>query len=122
MRVGTRVDSPTEVAACEGCGHDSVRVLRASKHGLRVGRCCRCGLVFVLNKPTSTELAELFAPTEAYELYVSAQRTTDSERQVACLEKLETLLGAELREKMLFDVGAGAGAFLAVARSRGFAV
>jgi SAM-dependent methyltransferase len=57
-----------------------------------------------------------------YEAYLASQRTDSlRERRLRVLDRLRTLLPPE-RTPRLFDVGAGAGDFLALARAGGFEV
>jgi len=117
----TGVDVGTDI--CESCGGRTMRTIHSSKRqGLDVGRCSKCGMVSVLNKPSPERLAELYAPTETYEQYVAAQRSTDEAKYTACLDRLVDLLPSPSAGNVVFDVGAGAGAFLALARTYGFGV
>jgi len=121
--VKSAFNSGTLGQPCEGCGGNRVAIIhRSMRQGLDVGRCRDCELVSVLNKPSPAQLVELYAPTEGYELYVAAQRSTDYSKHEVCLRRLKKLLDGGPDQPVIFDVGAGAGEFLAQARSHGFGV
>lgn len=108
---------------CEGCGGNRVAIIhRSRRQGLDVGRCRDCELVSVLNKPSPAQLVELYALTEGYEKYVAAKRSNDFSKHEVCLRRLKELLVGGPDRSVIFDVGAGAGEFLAQARSHGFGV
>ncbi|MCA1703558.1 MAG: class I SAM-dependent methyltransferase [Actinobacteria bacterium] len=68
-------------------------------------------------------MSELYANDGHYETYVAAQRTdTLQERYSRILGRLTQMLAPNNHPHALFDVGAGAGAFLDAARSAGFDV
>lgn len=105
---------------CEICGAEEILRLQSS---LNVGRCAACGLVSLVTRPTAADLLALYSSTSAYEQYVSAARTDALDRRYAvALDRLTSLLAGRPGTPVLFDVGAGAGAFLERAMGRGFDV
>jgi len=105
---------------CEIClSPDIVRV----HDSLNVGRCSSCGLVSLIVKPSAEQVFALYSSTTDYENYVAAQRDDAlDKRYAATLGRLQTLLSARPGQQVLFDVGAGAGAFLERAAKHGFDV
>lgn len=90
---------------------------------LNVGRCASCGLVSLVAKPSPEEMLALYASTSEYEQYVLAARSDALDRRYAvALDRLSSLLAGRPGAQVLFDVGAGAGAFLERATGRGFEV
>ena len=109
--------------SCSSCGSGRVAHLHTSpRTGHRVGRCADCGLVFALSLPAPGELDELYASPEDYGRYLGAQQAAGlHERHLEVLRRLTDLVPPSGTPR-LFDVGAGAGDFLALARRQGFAV
>lgn len=106
--------------ACEICGAAKVTRVQAS---LNVGRCASCGLVSLVTQPSPAEMTALYSSTGDYEQYVAAARADALDRRYAvALDRLSALLAGRPGAQVLFDVGAGAGAFLERALARGFEV
>jgi SAM-dependent methyltransferase len=122
----TEVTGVAVVRTCESCGAPELADLfRSPRTGLRVGRCRDCRLVSVLDQPGERELAEHYASAPRYALYLAAQRSEALHGwRLRTLARLRTLLGVPAADHLprLFDVGAGGGDFLALARSGGFEV
>lgn len=112
------------MTACPGCGAAGVgRLLGASRRRPEIGRCPSCGLVSVLEPPPAGQLAGLYDDPVEYDRYVAAQRTDGLRRRhVAVLGRLRALLPPAAEPLRLFDVGAGRGDFLDLARRHGFEV
>jgi SAM-dependent methyltransferase len=103
---------------CEACRSYRLRDLVGTAAG-PVARCADCGLVTVLDPPPAADLAGLYDDPAAYDRYVAAQRTDAlAGRHAAVLDRLAGLAPG----RDLFDVGAGGGDFLELARRRGFTV
>lgn len=104
---------------CEICGAD----ITPLHESLDVGRCASCGLVTLLAQPSAEELLTLYSSTSEYEQYVAAARSDALHRRYAvALDRLSSLLAGRPGQQVLFDVGAGAGAFLERALARGYEV
>jgi SAM-dependent methyltransferase len=105
---------------CEACGSFRMGpLLDPSGDRGAVGRCADCGLVSVLEPPPAADLVGLYNDAAEYARYVAAQRTDALQaRHEIVLDRLAGLVGTGT----LFDVGAGRGDFLQLARCRGFAV
>lgn len=103
---------------CEACGSLRLRpLLPASAARGEVARCAGCGLVTVLAPPPAAALAGLYADESDYDRYLAAQRTDAlGRRHAAVLDRLRELAPG----RDLFDVGAGRGDFLDLARRSGF--
>lgn len=110
-------------AGCSACGSGRAAVLhRSARTGHEVARCADCGLVFLLATPDPAELDALYASPAAYRGYLDEQQAVDlRRRRLLVLHRLRELVGSPGPPR-LFDVGAGAGDFLALARDRGFDV
>jgi SAM-dependent methyltransferase len=105
---------------CETCGSARVRLLRHSdRWGFDVGRCASCKMVFVLTPSTGDAQGVHNFDDIDMDGYVSVMRENDPTR-VASLQRIQSLLRVSGRKPMLFDVGAGAGTFLLLAREYGF--
>jgi SAM-dependent methyltransferase len=109
---------------CEACGSPRLApLLAASGDRGEVGRCADCGLVSVLEPPPPQLLAGLYDDPAEYRRYIAAQRTDGLRRRHAeVLDRLTGLVSRPGRTPALFDVGAGRGDFLDLARRRGFRV
>ena len=116
----------TDAAACPLCGGDRAAEIACSRHytgGWPVHVCGGCGLVYVIDRRPSSEIAavwseELFgdSPDPRSVLY---QPTLP-----AVLARLTYVVafvdqGTPLMGKSLCDIGAGTGVFLALAAARG---
>lgn len=115
MALGTVLDVP-----CEVCGSDRVGLMRRSElHQFDVGRCRSCKMVWAIDPPPEEELHAAYAgdPTP----YTEWQRG-DDELRLGVLDHLRELVAAPGRTPTLFDVGAGVGDFLVLAREHGFEV
>jgi 2-polyprenyl-3-methyl-5-hydroxy-6-metoxy-1,4-benzoquinol methylase len=114
----------TRRTPCEGCRAPDIALLhRSRRHRFDVGRCRECGLVSVIQMPSAEELVQLYDSARGYEHYVAAQNV-DGLRQRHCyaLEQIRLLLPSDAGKLSLFDVGAGQGDFLNLARTAGFEV
>ena len=113
-----------EIVACEGCGSRSLDLLHRSRRtGLPIARCADCRLVAVIGAAADDRLFELYSSGPTYENYVDSQQTESLKRRRAiAIERIRALLPAGVGSPALFDVGAGRGDFLAMARDEGFAV
>ncbi len=102
---------------CEVCDAALVQ-LQAS---LNAGRCRSCGLVSLLTKPSDEQIRALYDSPAGYAEYVAAARTESLQRRYALtLDRLSGLLASRPWRQVLFDVGAGDGAFLELATETGF--
>ncbi|MDQ4091246.1 MAG: class I SAM-dependent methyltransferase [Actinomycetota bacterium] len=116
--------SQDDLKTCELCNTTSVAVLHVSRRtGQRVGRCRSCRLVTVLDQLPHHSIRDLYNSTEGYRIYVEAQRVEGLRRRhQATIRRVKELVPRPLSEATIFDVGAGAGEFLALARTAGFDV
>src|SRR5687767_3792173 len=130
------LDTPFEYVACNLCGaddvetvyearepetnRDMVRTFRASGDELlrdRLVRCRRCGLQYVNPRPRATDIVLAYSAGDD-PTYVSQVRARERTFARAATH-IERLLPGRGR---LLDVGTAAGAFLSVARDRGWVV
>jgi 2-polyprenyl-3-methyl-5-hydroxy-6-metoxy-1,4-benzoquinol methylase len=80
-------------------------------------------LVAVMDQPPAAFIQEMYNSEEGYAVYVAAQRVEDLKRRhMETIDRLTKLLPYPVPDCTLFDVGAGAGGFLALARAAGFRV
>jgi SAM-dependent methyltransferase len=110
------------VTACEVCRSGNVALLRHSdRWDFDVIRCRDCGMVFVAGADVgrAEEVTRDEDPID-WDGYVSVMRADDSLRQNV-LTQLQSRF-AHGTAPVLFDVGAGAGDFLLLARTHGFDV
>lgn len=120
----TEVNRAPTPTSCELCESTSIVVFHVSaRTGEEIGRCQSCRLVMVLNPLPDETIRELYNSTEGYKTYVEAQRVDGLRRRhQATIRRLSDLLPQAGAGCTIFDVGAGAGEFLALARDAGFAV
>lgn len=114
----------TDVATrrCEACLSDSLRRHKASqKTGNVIIECRSCGLHALADRPAMDTLTTMLdMDRDRYATWVGTTRTHTieaSHREV--LARLSELIGP-VENRSLFDVGAGDGGFLALARDSGF--
>lgn len=127
MDQNTRPGGRSAAAAawsCEGCGSPAVSLLhRSVRNSLLVGRCRSCRLVSVLNLPRQSELVGQYEAADQYDAYIAAQRVSALHlRYERTIRRLTELLVVAGGRPSVFDVGAGAGAFLSLCRSAGYDV
>ena len=111
--------------ACHACGSTTISVHRASRQTRNVVHACReCGAYALANRPPPDELAGSYDwDEEKYASYVRVMRYGSggpAQRQV--IEDLDRLVPQNGHRRTVFDVGAGSGSFLALARDAGFDV
>lgn len=110
-----------EILICPACADGDVRMYpRSRTSGSVVAACEACGCHWLTNpSPAERILDNYDFDRDVYESYVQAKRkeSLDASYQ-ATLEHLGRLI--ESGGRRLFDVGAGAGEFLLVARENGF--
>lgn len=114
---------PAPAAECPACASETLRPLVVSrKTGRVVGGCKACGCHVLLNPPPQIEIVENYEyDREVYESWVAAKRHDSLSRAYdSTLARIEDLI--ESGGRSLFDVGAGAGEFLAKARHHGYEV
>jgi 2-polyprenyl-3-methyl-5-hydroxy-6-metoxy-1,4-benzoquinol methylase len=107
---------------CHVCGSAvSIRIYRSRRTGLSAQRCAGCRLVAVDEGQVPEEVHDPSSEAAKYANYLSAQRTDGlRERHLTALHRM--MDGAASERPRLFDVGAGAGDFLGLARAEGFEV
>jgi SAM-dependent methyltransferase len=110
--------------ACEACGSSEVRLVHRSRRtGVDVARCGSCRLVFIMDGRSPVDLIAAYASPGDYAAYLAAQRVDALRtRHLAALRRLRELVAVPARPPRLFDIGAGAGDFLALSRGAGFEV
>jgi len=115
----------TEVVApprCQACLSTDIQVHPASRRtGLVIHECRGCGLHALAERPELDDLVELLdVDRDWFAGWVERTRgdvIDSSHAQV--LDRLATMVGTG-DDRSLFDVGAGEGGFLAMARDKGF--
>jgi 2-polyprenyl-3-methyl-5-hydroxy-6-metoxy-1,4-benzoquinol methylase len=108
---------------CEACLSTDIKHHPKSRlSGSVIYQCRQCGLRGLSTRPLMEDLAE-FATTydrDRYAEWVSITRTGQIDRDhAAVLERINQLVGPK-DDRSLFDVGAGSGGFLSMARDAGF--
>ncbi len=107
--------------SCPACGAGHPRAASASRRtGSVVATCRRCGAHWLTNPSPGQEIAESYDfDRDTYAAFVAAKRQGTLEGAYeATLQRLDQVILSGGRD--LFDVGAGAGEFMALARERGF--
>ena len=111
--------SARETVACELCGRDDASPLH-QKHGFQLVRCGGCHLVFVSPRPTAQALAEIYR-SDSF-THHQLDHAEDARARREAVARLELLERYRPERGRLLDVGCSAGAFLAIARERGWEV
>lgn len=112
-------ESPT----CVACQGTHLRRHPASRRtGNVIWECRDCGARFIADRPTREALEPLLdADRDTFADWTSRTRTqVIDDSHATVLDELNTIVGAR-PGRSLFDVGAGAGNFLSMARDAGFA-
>lgn len=107
--------------ACPACASTTVRTYPTShKTGRIVAGCKACGTRWLTNPPAAEQILDNYAyDRDIYESYVNAKREASLDRDYrSALSHIGELI--ESGGRALFDVGAGAGEFLTLAREAGF--
>lgn len=119
MLVGRAATTHTE-SACPACGQRQMSVIELTDRQVRLGRCGRCGLRWLLEPPAGEELSALYAsgfyepaPPRGGRLIRELHRLNNTVR----LRELRDVAAGRL-----LDVGCGKGWFLAAARDAGWRV
>jgi SAM-dependent methyltransferase len=114
-----------ETVTCALCDSSRTRV-RYRKFGVPIVRCRRCGLVFVNPRPSREAVWQRYSAHYFENEYLPAQGVVDGHVDLEygdarfrdLLSRLESLVG----KGRLFEIGAGAGLFLAAAQRAGWTV
>ena len=110
--------------SCKLCGNDQVTFLyKSQRYGFHVGRCIDCGLAFVLDRVAEEQLKEMYSDEQSFERFsdlIGNAKVFDRHRRV--LHEIRQFLPVATTSARLFDVGAGSGEFINLARESGFAV
>ena len=117
----TRPDTPDPALACPACTSSRVRAASPSRRtGSIVASCSSCGCHWLSNPAPADQIAENNDfDRVAYESFVRAKRhSTLTSAYEAALDRLAESI--QSGGKALFDVGAGAGEFLDLAREHDF--
>ena len=107
---------------CPACASTTVRAYPASRTtGRVVAGCDECGTRWLTNPPAATQILRNYDfDRTIYESYVNAKREVSLDRDYrSALQRIDQLIESDGRA--LFDLGAGAGEFLILARDCGFA-
>lgn len=113
--------SPSTTLVCPACTEGRVRTGPPSrKTGRVVATCAACGCHWLSNPASAQQIVDRYDfDREVYESYVRAKRSeTLEEAYGATLDRLDQCILSGGRA--LFDLGAGAGEFLALASEHGF--
>lgn len=108
---------------CHACGGRLGSIRRSARWGFDVGTCADCGTVSVVGAAgivASDAEAGEGAETD-WEFYTARMHVRDPVRS-AVLGSLRRRIATGTDRPVLFDVGAGTGAFLDLARSDGFQI
>ena len=102
------------VAACDVCGSASFSSVDAEAN---IVSCDACGYRFVNPRPSQSEIAAAYSDPHFYDGWIA-----DESGRQEMWRKRFALVRAKTRGTRLLDVGAGIGAFIAVARAQGWSV
>ena len=105
-------------ADCQACGSARTRSL-VEQPTATVARCRACGTAFVLAESDQSSHNDLYNDADGWAGFERAQNFESLSRRH---NEVLSRLGHLAPGRRLFDVGAGAGAFLAAARDHGFEV
>lgn len=109
--IESRVTKPSRPPRpCNLCGHRAAKVL-ITKNGYDVVRCLSCGLVFVANPPSTSELAKLYSSSSNYHARFE-DSSGDFRRDCVVARKHLELLEKYMQKGRLLDVGCAAAFFL----------
>jgi SAM-dependent methyltransferase len=113
------------MTACEICGGGNARLL-VSIEGFHIGKCTRCGLIYVTNPLDESELPELYSKQYFFELetteYSPDSRDLNMKRHFSYNQQRLHALERFAKTGRLLDVGCGPGLFLVSARKRSWKV
>jgi len=115
------MSSLVQVSTCPACASTAVQAYPASrKTGRIVAGCAACGTHWLTNPPAPEQiLGNYDFDREIYASYVNAKREESLDRDYrSALQRIGELIESGGRD--LFDLGAGAGEFLILAREFGF--
>lgn len=110
---------------CKLCAAtDIIALYQSARHHFTVGRCPRCGFLFVLETVTEEELREMYSQEDEFREFAEAMNNSRvRDRHQRMLDQVQLLLASNGSvHPALLDVGAGSGAFLQAARARGLRV
>ncbi|UDY23624.1 glycosyltransferase [Nocardioides sp. Kera G14] len=122
----TEAPSMPELRVCPACHSSKVRIGPASAEtGRRTGLCAACGAQYWSNPPVEESTTDNRSvdevPLEYFSDWVSSKRETNGDAWLGELQRIRDEVDGDTVR--LYDVGAGDGEFLAVARDRfGFEV
>ncbi|NYJ01430.1 SAM-dependent methyltransferase [Nocardioides thalensis] len=123
----TAVTATAAAEHCHACGGPMGVVRHSVAWHLDVGRCRGCGTVSVLGAAgiVAEDIQSVASGGEAaqtdWEVYADTMHTREVVRHEV-LDELRARAATRASELRLFDVGAGTGGFLDMARSRGFRI
>ena len=102
------------VDACDVCGGGGFSSVDASAN---VVQCQACGYRFVNPRPSQQEIAAAYSDPHFYDGWIA-----DESGRQEMWRKRFALVGTRTRGTRLLDVGAGIGAFIALAKAQGWSV
>lgn len=113
-----------DLDGCHVCGTRLGAVRRSARWGFDVGTCLVCGTVSVVGASRAVPVsADEAGQTETdWDVYSARMHVDDPVRSDVLRELRTRLDQEEERSPLLFDVGAGTGAFLDMARDAGFEI
>ncbi len=107
--------------ACPVCSQDDPAAVCVRPDKLHVGRCSRCGMIYVPDRPCEDDLADLYADYGRYKGIVPGEggwwpttRLWWANPKIMILERT-----GGLRDLSLCEIGCSYGSFLQLARRRG---
>ena len=104
---------------CNICGGEAAITL-FRKNGYDLVRCSNCGLVFVANPPTQSELEELYSFASGYHAVLADENSPECRIMMDRARGYYRTLARRGRTGRLLDVGCSAGFFLKVAADNGW--
>ena len=113
----------TTTIACVACEAPGAEIVRErTTYGLTIARCNRCWMHFTLDPPLTRVKPEVESGELTWEAYVGGERgDKELELRRRVLDRLRGLVEVDdSRRPQLFDIGAGAGSFVALASEAGF--
>ena len=125
MAANTEQPLTSTARTCEACGATEIHSYpRSRRSGRVIVRCRECGLRFLSNPDDASTIGEFYDEydREIFAVWLQAKRSSMIDKTWrSTMDRITNLVGGTAG-RTLFDVGSGDGAFLELARSRGYEV